>query len=89
MKTGINIIETTTKETPTHVVINSKALRANKAYTSELEANEEAIIEAVIYGQENIKVVPFSELVNPVLVNELDICGGESKVINNNKHNIL
>ena len=89
MKTGINIIECTDKGTPAYAVINSKALRANKAYTSEIEANEEAIIESVIYGAEYVKVVPFKELVNPVLVDELDICGGESKVINNNKHNIL
>ena len=46
----IEIIETTTKEKPTHVVLNKKILRNNKGYTTLEEAKEEAVIEAVFMG---------------------------------------
>lgn len=69
------IIECTTKETPSHVVLNSYLLRNNKGYTTLEESKEEANIEGIIWGKENISLVKFKDIENPVLIDEL-INGG-------------
>jgi len=83
----IEIIETTTKEKPTHVVLNKKILRNNKGYTTLEEAKEEAVIEAVLWGSENVELVDINDLTCFVIVDETVKGGGESKA--NNKGKIL
>ena len=78
----IEIIETTTKETPTHCVLNNAQPRNHKGYTTELEAEEEAIVEAIYWGKENVSVIEFKNLENPVLIDETVNGGGDSKANN-------
>lgn len=71
------IIECTTKETPSHIVVNTKKSCYNYAYTTKEEAIEEAVFDAIIHGKEFVSVIKYT---NQTLVNETDICGGDSKV---------
>lgn len=75
-------IETTTKEKPSHIVVNTKKSCYNYAYTTKEEATEEAIIDAVIHGKEYVSVIKYT---NQTLVNELDLCGGDVRCDNANK----
>ena len=81
----MKVIETTTKEKPSHIVVNTKKSCYNYAYTTKEEAQEEAVIDAVINGKEFISVIKYT---NQTLVNELDIVKS-GKCRANNKAKIL
>ena len=80
----MKVIETTSKEKPSHIVVNTKKSCYNYGYTTKKEAKEEAIIDAVIYGKEFISVIKYT---NQTLVDETDFCGGKCRA--NNKDKIL
>tara|TARA_R110001632_G_scaffold209389_1_gene333968 strand:- start:123 stop:377 length:255 start_codon:yes stop_codon:yes gene_type:complete len=81
----IEIIECTNKQKPSHVVLNNLLPRNHKGYTTKTEAKEEAIIKAVLWGSENIKLVKFEDLENPILVDETINGGGDVRCDNTNK----
>ena len=86
----IKLIEPSNGKEPLYYILNNTSEATMNTTYNDLEEFQEAIrIDGIIYGSDNIVSGEIEDLTCYVLVNELSVCGGESKVIDNNKANIL
>lgn len=83
----ITLLEPMDGGKPTHYIINNTSEATLNTTYNKLEDWKEAIIlESILYGKENIVSGHIIELNTVILINELDVCGGESKI---NKDRII
>ena len=84
----IKLIEPMNGKEPLYYILNNRSEASLNTTYNDLEEFKDAIrIDSILYGENNIVSGEIEDLTCYVLVNELDICGGESKA--NNKDNIL
>ena len=91
-KPKIELLEPMDGGVPTHYILNNASAKSlNTTYNDDALYEEAKRLEPMYNGVENIITGEMKDLDNyeVILVNELSICGGESKVVNNNKANIL
>tara|TARA_R100001244_G_scaffold3654_1_gene4907 strand:- start:159 stop:431 length:273 start_codon:yes stop_codon:yes gene_type:complete len=81
----MRIIETANKAKISHVIIN-KITKANVGYSDKADAEEELIVERIIWGDDNVSLVEYEDVDNPEVVDETTIYGGNVRV--NNKEMI-
>ena len=91
-KQQIELLEPMNGGVPTHYILNNASVKSlNTTYNDIEEFKEAKKLEAMYHGADNIITGEMKDLDNyeVVLIEERSVCGGESKVINNNKANIL
>lgn len=82
----ITLLEPMDGKKPTYYIINNYSPATfNTTYSDNDDFDEAVIIDKILYGKDNIKSGEIEDLKNYQLVNELDVCGGESKADNTNK----
>ena len=80
----MRIIETANKAKISHVIIN-KITKANVGYSDKAHAEEELIVDKIVWGDNAISLVEFEDLKNTEVIDETDYHGGESKAKNTEK----
>ena len=84
----IKLIEPSNGKEPLYYILNNTSDATMNTTYNDLEEFQEAIrIDSILYGSDNIVSGEIEDLTCYVLVNELNVCKGESKA--NNKDKIL
>ena len=77
------LIEPTNGQKPTHYILNNTSPNTfNTSYNNTEDYRESITINGILYGEDVIESGEIEDLGTYTLINELDVCKGESKAKN-------